>query len=144
MRRPSIEPEHAPPRSRAAAVLSVGDEQDVRESLAAALATVPPLWMEELILQTYQVAGFPRALNAMREWRRLVPEVPPADPTLDLPTVRARGDAACHAVYGPMYERLRQNVRDHEPPQRLAGPRDDAFAVGACTGCPKTGSLFGR
>ena len=70
------------------------------------------MWVEELVLQTYLFAGFPRALNAMREWRRLQPE--PAAVSDDANAGRdwrAQGEATCAAVYGDMYERLRENIR---------------------------------
>ena len=37
------------------------------------MGPTPHDWIEELLLQTYLFAGFPRALNGMREWRRLAP-----------------------------------------------------------------------
>jgi 4-carboxymuconolactone decarboxylase len=96
---------------RVAAIVSAGSEGEVRDVLADAERSVPHLWIEELLLQTYLFAGFPRALNAFREWRRRVPT--PADPTAPNPDVRdwtERGRATCRAVYGSMYERLRENI----------------------------------
>ncbi len=55
---------------RLSAIVTAGTERDVRDALIA--ADIPTVWVEELILQTYLFAGFPRALNAMREWRRSV------------------------------------------------------------------------
>ena len=54
---------------RLAAVLSAGSESEVRTHLQQASTSTPPVWIEELLLQTYLFAGFPRALNGMREWR---------------------------------------------------------------------------
>ena len=59
---------------RAAAVIAAGDEQTIRAALADASSTVKTEWIEELILQSYLFCGFPRSLNAMREWRRLTGE----------------------------------------------------------------------
>src|SRR3954466_8022309 len=56
---------------RLAAIIAVADEQSVRASLADAAENVTTPWIEELILQSYLLCGFPRTLNAMREWRRL-------------------------------------------------------------------------
>lgn len=56
---------------RAAAAVAAGSEDEIRRELAEATGMVPPVWMEEMILQSYLFAGFPRALNAMREWRRV-------------------------------------------------------------------------
>ena len=100
---------------RLAAVIAAGSEAEIRETLAVGRADIPPVWIEELVLQTYLFAGFPRALNAMREWRRFHPE-----PISDLEPVqvelrRADGVTTCAAVYGPMYERLRENIRALHP-----------------------------
>ena len=70
--------------------------------------------MEELLLQTYLFAGFPRALNGMREWRRHAPQ-PAAGADVPAVDVSAAGEATCARVYGTMYERLRDNVRALHP-----------------------------
>jgi len=66
------------------------------------------------LLQTYLFAGFPRTLNGMREWRRIVKAAPVGDPSNDGP-FRDRGEETCRRVYGRMYERLRVNIRDLHP-----------------------------
>lgn len=102
---------------RLAAVVTAGNEAEVRDRLAAAQGVVPRVWVEELLLQTHLFAGFPRALNAMREWRRISGrraddggngERNPA-------TLRLSGEATCAQVYGAMYERLRSNIRELDP-----------------------------
>jgi 4-carboxymuconolactone decarboxylase len=100
---------------RLAAVISAGTEQAMREEMSSAHGRVPAAWVEELILQSYLFAGFPRALNAMREWRRYEPEVATSSESNDAETVRADGVATCSAVYGSMYDRLRQNIRGLHP-----------------------------
>lgn len=104
---------------RLAAAIAVGDEAAVRAALAEARDAVPPVWVEELILQSYLFCGFPRTLNAEREWRRLSGLAAPAeDEGAWLENVaewRARGEVTCAAVYGPMYERLRVNIRQLHP-----------------------------
>src|SRR3972149_1920961 len=58
---------------RLAARIAGGSELDVRSGLReTAGAGTPEIWVEELILQSYLFCGFPRALNAAREWRRQV------------------------------------------------------------------------
>jgi 4-carboxymuconolactone decarboxylase len=97
---------------RLAAVVAAADEDAVRAEIARAGAAIPDVWVEELLLQSYLFAGFPRALNAMREWRRVHPDVvvsAPYEPT------RADGEATCARVYGRMYERLRENIRHLHP-----------------------------
>lgn len=104
---------------RVAAVITAGSEADIRVSLSDAAGAVPDAWIEELVLQTYLFAGFPRALNAMREWRRLrpVPQPDPADAesATNVATWRAAGEVTCAAVYGGMYDRLRHNIRALHP-----------------------------
>ncbi|MDQ3996650.1 MAG: hypothetical protein M3303_06480, partial [Gemmatimonadota bacterium] len=55
---------------RLAATIAAADEATVRASMSEAATEVRSAWMEELVLQSYLFAGFPRALNAAREWRR--------------------------------------------------------------------------
>jgi 4-carboxymuconolactone decarboxylase len=100
---------------RAAAAVSAGTEEQVRAELHRAAADAPRVWVEELLLQTYLFAGFPRALNAMREWRRLVPLEPEPERPLPAQQHRIRGETVCGAVYGGMYEKLRVNVRALHP-----------------------------
>lgn len=101
---------------RLSAIVTTGTELQIRAELAGAHGIIPSEWVEELLLQTYLFAGFPRALNAMREWRRLEPNVfDSADGENELGQWRARGEATCAVVYGDMYERLRHNIRQLHP-----------------------------
>jgi 4-carboxymuconolactone decarboxylase len=105
---------------RFAITIAVGREEEVRAAAARAVARgVNPLWVEELILQSYLFVGLPRALNAMREWRRASGVHAPAE---DAGTDYAhaeewmvRGQQTCAAVYGDTYERLRTNIRTLHP-----------------------------
>jgi 4-carboxymuconolactone decarboxylase len=96
---------------RVAAIVATGTETEIRAALSDASRVVPHPWIEELLLQTYLFAGFPRALNAFREWRRFVP-VPheTVAPAPEAKTWLERGTATCRAVYGAMYDRLRHNI----------------------------------
>ncbi len=103
---------------RAGAILTAGDEPAVRAALLAAHDAVRPEWVEELVLQTYLFAGFPRALNAAREWRRISGRAAPAhdeDALAGQAGWAARGEATCATVYGRFYERLRVNIRALHP-----------------------------
>jgi 4-carboxymuconolactone decarboxylase len=100
---------------RLSAVVTAGDEERIRSGLARLPDTVPRVWVDELLLQTYLFAGFPRALNAMREWRRISPRATGGGEGGDVETWRRDGEATCAAVYGAMYERLRRNVRELHP-----------------------------
>lgn len=98
---------------RLAAALAGGSEGEVREALQIAHECTSHEWVEELILQTYLFAGFPRALNGMRQWRRLRPV--PATGAGGSTDVRAAGEVTCARVYGSMYDKLRTNIRDLHP-----------------------------
>ena len=103
---------------RLAAVLAGGSEAMIRAELTAAHGAVRAVWVEEVVLQTYLFAGFPRALNGAREWRRISGLAAPADDEgTDLDSARwlQRGLATCETVYGRFYERLRVNIRELHP-----------------------------
>jgi 4-carboxymuconolactone decarboxylase len=101
------------------AAIAASDEATVRYWLTEAARDVPPVHVEELVLQSYLFCGFPRALNAAREWRRVSRRLAPgSDEAEDIGLIdewRARGEQTCALVYGSMYERLRLNVRDLHP-----------------------------
>lgn len=103
---------------RLAAVLAGGSESAVRDAFEVARQYVPSPWVEEVILQTYLFAGFPRALNAAREWRRISGLAAPQGDEGTIYNVdewTARGAHTCQVVYGPFYQRLRHNIRDLHP-----------------------------
>jgi len=104
---------------RLAAWVTAAGEPAVRAGLEEAARVVPPNWVEELILQSYLFAGFPRALNAMREWRRISGLAAPASDEGEAhdraAEWAARGEATCAIVYGPFYEKLRHNIRQLHP-----------------------------
>jgi 4-carboxymuconolactone decarboxylase len=119
---------------RLSAVVTAGTEVDVRSALTACTtAATPDGWIEELILQSYLFAGFPRALNAAREWRKSQGDSPgdsPGDsqgegaaarsPNIDdippsLDGWRERGEETCSTVYGRFYEKLRANIAGLHP-----------------------------
>jgi 4-carboxymuconolactone decarboxylase len=104
---------------RCAAAIAASEETVVRATLSDAVGLVPRVWMEEAVLQSYLFAGFPRTLNAMREWRRVAGPVDVASsPEVvsgDVDAWRAQGEGTCAAVYGSMYARLRENIRALHP-----------------------------
>ncbi|MGQ0640023.1 MAG: carboxymuconolactone decarboxylase family protein [Gemmatimonadaceae bacterium] len=87
----------------------------LRAAIEEATRVVRPIWAEEVILQSYLFAGFPRTLNAMREWRRLSGREVPADTSVEswdqVSEWTRRGEQTCRAVYGSHYDKLRQNIR---------------------------------
>jgi 4-carboxymuconolactone decarboxylase len=103
---------------RLAAMLAGGSEAEVRAELAAVNGVVDPIWVEEVILQTYLFAGFPRALNAARDWRRISGRSAPSpadDGERDVTDFSQRGEETCATVYGEFYDRLRVNIRGLHP-----------------------------
>jgi 4-carboxymuconolactone decarboxylase len=104
---------------RLAGVISAGTEPQVRDSLAQAASACRPDWVEEVVLQSYLFAGFPRALNAAREWRRIsrrpAPESDEGENFENVSRWRIEGETTCATVYGPFYERLRHNIRQLHP-----------------------------
>ncbi|MGE0352277.1 MAG: carboxymuconolactone decarboxylase family protein [Gemmatimonadales bacterium] len=103
-----------------AAAVAQGYEPEMRDRMEdARKAMVPIPWIEELLLQSVLMAGYPRALMGFTLWRRLsrVP-APATDPGADYGQAAEwtrRGEATCAVVYGDNYRRLRENVQDLHP-----------------------------
>ena len=91
----------------------------MRAVMSEAVDEVDPVAVEEIILQSYLFAGFPRALNAARMWRAASGKPAPTEdaepPVEDLGLWRARGEETCATVYGDHYEKLRRNIRGLHP-----------------------------
>jgi 4-carboxymuconolactone decarboxylase len=103
---------------RLSAVIAAGDEKALRRSFAEDARLIPTTQVEELVLQSYLFCGFPRGLNAAREWRRVAPVAAPTSDETENASIeewRERGELTCAAVYGAMYDKLRLNVRDLHP-----------------------------
>lgn len=105
---------------RFAAAIAQGYEPELRERAAACKsAQVPVSWVEEMLLQSVLMVGYPRTLVAFGLWRKVSRlDAPESDPASDYSNVAdwtARGEATCGIVYGPNYLRLRENVRDLHP-----------------------------
>lgn len=104
---------------RFAARIAGGTEEAMRAGAAECVAAgTPTAWVEELLLQSYLFCGFPRTLNATREWRRIsgvaapLPEVVSA---ADLARWRADGERTCAIVYGEFFDKLRHNIQALHP-----------------------------
>jgi len=99
---------------RFSARVASGTEAEVRMACQEVLdADTPTPWVEEAVLQAYLFAGFPRALNAAREWRRVSGVAAPAHEDLPAPDLwrwRMQGEQTCETVYGKFYEKLRENI----------------------------------
>jgi 4-carboxymuconolactone decarboxylase len=103
---------------RLAAAIAGGTEAAVRSEVDVCATVADHGLVEEIILQSYLFAGFPRALNAMRAWRAATGELPAdEDPAArgGVAEWRRDGERACAVVYGDAYERLRDNIRALHP-----------------------------
>jgi 4-carboxymuconolactone decarboxylase len=100
---------------RFAARVASGPEDAMRAGAAECVqAGTPIVWVEEMLLQSYLFCGFPRTLNATREWRRISGSPAPATDAGAVPgglaEWRAAGEATCGVVYGEFFEKLRHNI----------------------------------
>src|SRR5438132_3218577 len=107
---------------RVAAAVATGKVPELDARLAAAReARVPGLWIEELLLQSMLVVGYPLALVAFGAWRGVGGPAPvEGDGAEDLAHAdweswAARGAAVCAAVYGRAYHKLLVNLRSLHP-----------------------------
>lgn len=105
---------------RMAAAIAGGDEPDIRQAMASAIEVgTSPEWVEELLLQSVLMAGYPRALVAFGLWHKVSGRPAPAeDPDSEYSRLQdweVRGEATCATVYGGNYASLRRNVRALHP-----------------------------
>ena len=104
---------------RIAAAVAVAPIETVRAVMTAALETVSARHVDEVLLQSYLFAGFPRTLNALVAWRDVSGVAAPAsDDASDIshaPEWTTLGEATCRAVYGPTYDALRRHVARLHP-----------------------------
>ena len=105
---------------RFAAAIAQGYEPELRERVGSLrLSQVPSGWVEELLLQSVLMVGYPRALVAFAVWRKASGALA-ADTDPDQDYARAqdwtrRGEEQCAIVYGDNYRKLRQSVRELHP-----------------------------
>src|SRR5437764_4664527 len=107
---------------RVAAAVARGKVPELKARFAAARdARVPGPWIEELLLQSMLVVGYPLALVAFAAWRGVGGPAPiEGDGAEDLAHAdweswAARGAAVCRAVYGRAYHKLLVNLRALHP-----------------------------
>jgi 4-carboxymuconolactone decarboxylase len=105
---------------RLAAAIAGADELTTRRVIDEVVAgNVAPEMVDEVILQSYLFAGFPRTLNAARMWRA-VSGIPAPDADHEASARNAEkweslGEKTCAIVYGDSYGMLRNNVRQLHP-----------------------------
>ena len=102
-----------------AAAIAGADEAAVRDVMESAAVSADHAKVEEVILQSYLFAGFPRTLNAARIWRSVSRAPAPSDDSeaklANSAQWEERGERTCRTVYGESYEMLRQNIRALHP-----------------------------
>jgi 4-carboxymuconolactone decarboxylase len=105
---------------RFAAAIAQGYEPELRERVEPLLGSrVPSVWVEELLLQSLLMVGYPRALIAFTIWRKFS-GLPAPETDLDQDYGRApewtrRGEELCAVVYAENYRKLRDSVRALHP-----------------------------
>ena len=105
---------------RFAAVLAQGYEPEIRARATALRAgQVPVAWVEELLLQSVLMVGYPRALIGLTIWRKVSGvRAPETDEGAEMGREEEwlrRGEETCEVIYGDNYRRLRENVRELHP-----------------------------
>jgi len=108
---------------RVAAALAAGKAQVLRDRFVAArAAAVPDRWIEELLLQSLLVVGYPLALVAFGVWRQVQGPRSGAGAGSgeelaheDWQAWATRGSAVCAAVYGRAFHKLLLNLRALHP-----------------------------
>lgn len=105
---------------RFAAGIAQGYEPELRDRVGKLRSSqVPTGWVEELLLQSVLMVGYPRALIAFTIWRKFS-GVPAANAEPEQDYARAgewthRGEELCQVVYGENYRKLRDTVRALHP-----------------------------
>jgi 4-carboxymuconolactone decarboxylase len=99
---------------RLSAALAAGEREALAAALQHAANVCDPVQVEEALLQSYLFLGYPAALRALGEWRRLSGNRAP-EAADDVALWEERGAATCQRVYGGQYERLRDNIRALHP-----------------------------
>lgn len=103
-----------------AAAIAQGEEPVVRDKVADAIeAMVPPVWVDELLLQSILMTGWPRTLIAAGLWRKAI-KAPAVDGDVGLDYTNheewtRRGEETLRSVYGDNYAKLRENVKKLHP-----------------------------
>jgi 4-carboxymuconolactone decarboxylase len=104
---------------RLAAAIAGADEATTRRVIDETTGSVEPALVDEVILQSYLFAGFPRTLNAARMWRAASgvrgPLTDESASARNIDEWERSGEETCAIVYGASYEVLRRNVRDLHP-----------------------------
>ncbi len=105
---------------RLAAAVAQGYEPELRERVGPLRSSqVPVVWVEELLLQSVLMCGYPRALVAFTIWRRFsglpAPDTDEGQDYSQAGEWTRRGEEVCARVYGENYRKLRESIRALHP-----------------------------
>lgn len=102
-----------------ATAIAMGDEAQVEVHCRTCMAEgAPETWVDELLLQSTLMVGWPRALVAAAICRRVSGPVHSLEDGADygrLPEWQERGESVCRTIYGANYDRLRSNIQELHP-----------------------------
>ena len=121
---PDSRPEVLDPATRTlvslAAAIAQGEEPAIRDRVNEAIEVgVSDVWVDELLLQSVLMVGWPRTLVAAALWRKAIGR-PATGDAADFDTAHhaewlSKGEATCRVVYGDNYAKLRENVAGLHP-----------------------------
>jgi L-asparaginase II/alkylhydroperoxidase/carboxymuconolactone decarboxylase family protein YurZ len=116
---PPLSPEEATAIVRLGAAAASGDAERLVAALEKAIG-IESDDIEELLLQTYLFAGFPRTINAFFTWQAWASRDGRARgerrvESRDAADLLSRGEALCRRVYGDHYEALRIRLHRLHP-----------------------------
>ena len=104
---------------RIAAAIAGAGEETTRIVMEEAVGSADTTAVDEVILQSYLFAGFPRTLNAARTWRAVSgTQAPKSDSAASMSNGtlwEQRGEQMCEIVYGDSYNLLRENIQKLHP-----------------------------
>ena len=105
---------------RFAAAVAQGYEPELRERVGPLRSSqVPVPWVEELLLQSILMCGYPRTLVAFMVWRKFGGVPAPREDLeaeyRDIAVWTERGEKICATIYGDNYAKLRESVRALHP-----------------------------
>ena len=102
-----------------AAAIALGDEALVEQHCRTCMAEgAPDTWVDELLLQSTLMVGWPRALIAAAICRRVAGPAQSLEDGADygrVPEWQERGESVCRTIYGANYRRLRSNIQELHP-----------------------------
>ncbi len=104
---------------RIAAAVASATPAVTRRVMSDAAGAARPQAVDEVLLQSYLFAGFPRTLNAVAIWREVsgttAPRADAASSSARTAELEDAGELACRLVYGSKYDALRANIRALHP-----------------------------